>query len=352
MKNKPDQKQQWDKIIPAEYNSVQQGRESWKKGFQDALSLRPMAERKTISKKGKPAWQAYSNGYQKGKASIQPVSNGTPIPAVSTLLASLRATGIDISKWDVSFDPRTTTTPPKFVIQRASYGMVKDPLFDTLYTGVAQIPVRGAYHYMSSSAGWKLQADWFLNIVTPKDFHFFVCDFEGTFNQLSIAFVAEAVEWMRYVKAMTGKKVVIYSNISTYQDYLSKDSRTKEFPFWIAWPPTPIPDPQTANPNLPAARKDWIFWQYSFGEHNTFGKTNGVGRTGCDVDVFNGTYDELCIWAGVPNTPLPPEPSDADKLKILWREAKLHGWDLSLPLTESTGITATETRSQIRKRGS
>ncbi len=43
----------------------------------------------------------------------------------------------------------------------------------------------------------------------------------------------------------------------------------KGFLIWIAWPPDPIPNPQTGSPKLPASRKDWLFWQYSFGEHNT-----------------------------------------------------------------------------------
>jgi GH25 family lysozyme M1 (1,4-beta-N-acetylmuramidase) len=317
----------------------------WKKGYRDGYSGRAKADRKTIIKHGAQAWKAYSGGYRKGKAARQAEHGELSSGAVAAAQAT-RATGIDISKWDVSFNPQSTTTPPQFVIQCASYGMVKDPLFDTLYPGVTLIPVRGAYHYMSSAAGWKLQADWFLNIVTDKGYHFYVCDFEGTFNQLSVDFAAQAVEWMRYVKAMTGKPVIIYSNISTYHDYLSKDSRTKEFPFWIAWPPDPIPDPQTANPKLPTSRKDWIFWQYSFGEHNTFGKANGVGRTGCDVDVFNGTYNDLCTWAGVPNVPPPAEPLDADKLKILWREAGVHGWDLTLPSTIRTATLQKGKRSQ------
>jgi GH25 family lysozyme M1 (1,4-beta-N-acetylmuramidase) len=228
----------------------------------------------------------------------------------------MRATGIDISKWDVSFSP-PLIGGPQFVIQRASYGLTQDPLFEQLYTGVVKVPVRGAYHYMSSGFTWTGQANFFLDTVKAKDYHFYVCDFEGTYNVLSVDFAAAAIEWMRHIQSATGKKVLIYSNISTYQDYLSKDSRIKEFPLWIAWPPTPIPDPQTTNPRLPiigwTARLmsligrsplTWTFWQYSFGEHNMFGKANGVGRTGCDVDVFNGTYEELCNWAGV-NAPAP-----------------------------------------------
>lgn len=253
---------------------------------------------------------------------MNPVTPGTP-PAIGA-----RAEGGDISKWDVSFHPENLPTPPKFICQRASYGMIKDQLFDQLNVGVQFIPVRGAYHYLSSAVGWKLQADWFLNIVQGRGFHFYVCDFEGAFNQLSIAFVAEAIEWMRYVKALTGKQVLIYSNISTYNNYLAKDSRTKEFPLWIAWPPTPIPDPQTANPSLPASRSDWVFWQYSFGEHNTFGPAYGTGRAGCDLDVFNGTFEELCQRFSVTDAHVTPLPAHDEMHRILWEGARRAGWIL------------------------
>lgn len=256
------------------------------------------------------------------KKIMNPVTPGTP-PVTDG-----RAQGIDISKWDVSFHPENLVTLPMFVCQRASYGMIKDQLFEQLNVGVQYIPVRGAYHYLSSAAGWKMQADWFLSIVQDRGFHFYVCDFEGAFNQLSIAFAAEAIEWMRYVKAKTGKQVLIYSNISTYTEYLAKDSRTKEFPLWIAWPPKPIPDPQTSNPLLPVSRSDWVFWQYSFGEHNTFGPANGVGRIGCDVDVFNGSFKELCQRFSVTDVYVNSLPTHDEMHRILWREAGRSGWNL------------------------
>jgi GH25 family lysozyme M1 (1,4-beta-N-acetylmuramidase) len=271
-----------------------------------------------------------------------------------------RSVGIDISKWDVSFDPSLATTPIDFVIQRAAFGLTKDSIFDALHVGVDKVLLSGAYQYMLSSISWKTQADAFLSIVNGKGFNFYVCDFEDNSltarimaeldsrravrseflaelrvikeqqSLLSIDFAAAAMEWCYYVKTQTGKPVVIYSNISTYQEFLSKDSRSKNYPLWIAWPPTPMPNPQTSNPLMPTSRSDWKIWQYSFGEHNTFGKANGVGRTGVDVDVFNGTVNEMRAWLGLDvGTPPPPvEYTDAQKLAILWREASSHGWNL------------------------
>lgn len=240
----------------------------------------------------------------------------------------MRATGIDISKWDSSFNP--PANKPQFVIQRAAYGLSKDALFDALNIGVQRVPIRGAYQYLLSSINWKAQAEAFMQITEPKGFHFYVCDFEGTYNNLSVDFASAAVEWMRYVNAWTNKPVMIYSNVSTYNDYLSKDPRTASFPFWLARINAGgIPDPQTSSPDLlPTARKDWTIWQYSFGEHNSFGAENGVGRTGCDVNVYNGTLEQMRAWLSLDAAVPDPEPTDEEKLDILWREAKLHGWNM------------------------
>lgn len=218
-----------------------------------------------------------------------------------------KAIGIDISKWDVSYDPGPETTPD-FVILRAFYGPWKDPKFDYLMPGVLRTPVRGAYHYLRSDYHWEQQADLFINVVKDLDLHFFVCDFETLYNSMSPTFVAMAMEWMAKVKRVTGKPVLLYTNTSTYDSWIWRYDRYRaaQYPLWIAQYPYFTPDPQTSTPNLPKYRSDWKIWQYSPGEKNSEGIKFGVGRRGVDVNVYNGSFEDMVKFFGV-NAPPPIE---------------------------------------------
>lgn len=216
----------------------------------------------------------------------------------------MRALGIDLSKYDVTFSPESATVPLDFVIQRATHDMRVDAAFDTIYLGVSRVPVRGAYHYFAKRFAWKEQADLFLATIKGRNFHFSVCDIEGAIEEVDGGMVSGAMEWLKYVKTKTGKPTLIYSNPNIYTLFISKDARAKEFPFWVAQYYTNyVPDPQTMSPRMPPSRQDWIIWQYAGGEHNTLGKQYGIGNTGVDVNVFNGTSAELRTWADAENIP-------------------------------------------------
>lgn len=219
----------------------------------------------------------------------------------------MRATGIDISKYDTSYYPLPTA--PQFVIQRASYGMNKDEKYDVLLPGVLATARRGAYHYLSSGAPWKEQADRFLSISADSH-QFYVCDFEAAFNNVNKTYAAYAVEFIKYVRAKTGKRTMLYTTSYLYRDWILKyyPADAPLIDFWVAQYPLIMPNPQTANPAMLSSRKEWTFWQYSPGEKNSEGAANGVGRRGCDVNVFNGTLEELDIWIGsvIPPVVEPP----------------------------------------------
>lgn len=223
-----------------------------------------------------------------------------------------RAKGIDISKYDEYFHPENAIHQIDFVIQRAGYGMVRDEKFDVLFTGVQQIPIRGAYHYMSSSVPWQDQADRFLEHVLGRGFSFYACDFERYYNNLNEHFTKETRSWMEYVNDQSGKPVLLYTNVDMYTNYLLPyGDWMKDWNLWLAWYPYTLSDIDTMMPYLPVGRSQWSFWQYT---DRGKGIEYGLKRPNAgDLDVYNGTVEDLYLWLGI-------EPGEDGEVVIIIEE--------------------------------
>ncbi len=220
-----------------------------------------------------------------------------------------RAIGLDLSYYDINFDPAKATQHIDFVIQRVSYGaevgtVVKDSAFDKLQTGVQKIGIRGAYHYFSTHSPWQKQADFFLSVVKDKSFQFYALDFESLYNQLSIQSACDCDLWMKYVQEKTKKPILFYTNPSLYDNYAWK--YCSKWPLWLAqyWL-SPSPD---KNPRMPMKRNDWLIWQWA-SEKNYVGhsKEYGCGAISVDINLFNGTVDNMHTWLNIPSLPIVPE---------------------------------------------
>jgi GH25 family lysozyme M1 (1,4-beta-N-acetylmuramidase) len=212
-----------------------------------------------------------------------------------------RAHGIDLSKYDLKFIPENAVNQLDFAIQRVSYRTTRDEAFTTLLPGVMQVPVRGSYHYLNSDTDWLFQADRFLTYVRGYDYHFFVCDFEGAFNILSTAFAYSAWRWIDFVRNRTGKPVFLYTSPALYNQYIYPSQRQynidwNNIPLWQAqWFYTPNAN---GSPSTPLGRTaGWKLWQYT---DRGDGTLYGAGRTtACDLDVWNGTIEEMREYLGV-----------------------------------------------------
>jgi GH25 family lysozyme M1 (1,4-beta-N-acetylmuramidase) len=218
-----------------------------------------------------------------------------------------RAHGIDVSKYDISFKPANATKQLDFVIQRASYGQVKDEAFDTLYPGVALMPVRMAYHYLNSGVSVATQVDKFLSVVGSKGFHAYACDFEEYYNTMSVDFAKMAWDFMKEVAVRTGKRVLLYTNPNNYDTYIYPSQAKFGINWsladlWLAqWYNTPQPN---GTPSMPTHRTaGWSFWQYF--NSKTDGAKYGIGRTTVDLNVFNGTVSDMKNWLGIGETTPP-----------------------------------------------
>lgn len=227
--------------------------------------------------------------------------------APQSAVITTRAHGIDISKYDLEFVPENATGQLDFVWQRISYRLTRDEAFEKLLPGVMRVPIRMGYHYLNSGTDWKAQADAYLSYISGLEYHAHAVDFEGTANTLSQSFAYDAWKWRDYVEQKTGKITHLYTGRYLYQDWLIPSQKT----YGINWDTVPlwhaqyfyVPNPD-GTPNLPTGRNTgWTFWQYtSSGNGNTY----GAGRSyACDLDVFNGTPDELKEYLNIGGT-VPP----------------------------------------------
>lgn len=135
----------------------------------------------------------------------------------------------------------------------------------------------GSYHFYVTTEDPQSQVAHFLSVIgnisgqLPP-----VVDVE-TAPGNGIDLAADVKTFMETVKSETGCAPLLYSNKSTWSDYLKLD--TDQYPLWLAEYSQTI--------KLPDGAKDWVFWQHS-------DKSTAPGITGdVDADVFNGTHQDL-----------------------------------------------------------
>ena len=210
-----------------------------------------------------------------------------------------KAIGLDISKYDRTFNPQESMYPLDFVIARAGHSyngiFYEDPRFVSYFPGIQQIPIKLSYCYLNSATTLNIQVEEFIDTVgkAPFEWDGFACDWEGAYNVLSESFADKGLQWMEQVKAITGKSVWLYTNASSYELYWQ--SRGVGYPLWLS---RPLPDGtwtiesiQNKVPKLPIGRTTWQMWQFSY---TIKGTDYGLGRPDeGDIDMFNGTLDEM-----------------------------------------------------------
>lgn len=243
------------------------------------------------------------------------------------------ARGLDISKYDIRY--RTFKRPADFVIQRASYGLKADERFDQLHADIQPIALRGAYHYYNTGAPWQQQAENFLRLTEARGYHFLALDYELLYNNLNAGSARDAQRIMQFWRAERGQPVLLYCNPNVYENYLLPyGDWMREWPLWISqWHSKWWYQNRAIAPKLPRGVSDWAIWQYGGDYQHPSGLWSvpgygdgpewGVESKHVDLDVFNGTPEEMRAWAGmgeageVPASPIPKHAERLDELARL-----------------------------------
>lgn len=218
-----------------------------------------------------------------------------------------RPYGIDTSHWDGGFDITKCTIPLDFMYTKATEGnYYTDSLLNEIwFGGMKDVPVRGLFHYFKSEVDWKMQMDYFASVAKKYEIHFVVLDVEPYGNVLDGKFLGDVRRSLEYMDFLFPyQKILLYTNKDILQNYL--------YPYWMQV----FPDGKLAldsrdlayaqyyllsspdnNPSMAKQRdpNNWTIYQYT---ESGDGKANGTDSIGVDLDVFNGSVQNLHDWAG------------------------------------------------------
>lgn len=262
--------------------------------------------------------------------------------------------GMDVSYYEASVDwAAAHQAGIDFAFIRVTDGVqFIDPKFPSYWTGAkAAGVIRGAYQFFRPAEDPIAQADLLLEKMGPLDPGDLppVLDVEVS-GGLSTDQVAAGVRaWVAHVTAKLGRTPILYAGLYSWHDLTGSADITTS-PLWVAqYTSAPCP-------NIPAPWTRWAFWQYS-----ATGTVAGIPGSMLDVNVFNGTLDDLrgqalggacgtiapgggtiddgdpCFVAGGPAQYLRHVDGAGDQGDLIWThatpsatEANFTQWDLNL----------------------
>jgi lysozyme len=150
----------------------------------------------------------------------------------------------------------------------------------------------GAYHF-NTGDNVDAQVRWFVDKARPDDRTLMVLDYED--NRLSQMSIEQAVDFLRQLEVLTGRKGAIYSGdrIKETIGELGPDDRAYliSHRLWLSQY-----DPYA---ELPAGFSNWWLWQFTgdgVGPHPHI--IPGIAEYGIDINTFRGTRADLAAsWA-------------------------------------------------------
>lgn len=189
--------------------------------------------------------------------------------------------GIDVSNWQQEIDySKVKSSGIDIVYIKASQGQrSKDPSLEKHYQSAKVSGLKvGFYHYVNATtvSAAEKEAEFFCSVISGKmpDCKL-VMDYEefGGVGKSEINKIAEA--FLNKVKQLTGKEVIVYSNLYNSKNTFSSELASK-YQLWLAYYAS-----ETALQNATSNWNNWIGWQYT-----DEGLVNGVSGY-VDRDKFS-----------------------------------------------------------------
>jgi lysozyme len=201
--------------------------------------------------------------------------------------------GIDVSKWQGEIDwVRVKAAGTRFAFIKATEGgdLVDDRLREN-WEGAKKAGVpRGAYHFVYWCRSAADQIKWFKRHI-PKDADALppVLDLEWNGHSRGcprtlpkLKALAKIRTMLAALEAHTGKKPIIYTDITFHEDVFEGSSEFDNYPFWLR--------SVAAHPSERYEKREWEFWQFT-----ATGKVPGVAGD-VDRNAFFGTDKQFRDW--------------------------------------------------------
>jgi len=196
--------------------------------------------------------------------------------------------GMDVSYWEmhgVDWDA-AHAAGIDFAFIRVSDGLqFLDPRFSEYWVGArAAGVIRGAYQFFRPAQDPIAQADLLLEHMGPLQPGDLVpvLDVEDRDSGLTPTQIAASVRrWIDHVTPKIGRAPIVYAGLYSWAE-LTGSLDVAASPLWVAQYTT------AACPNIPEPWTRWAFWQYT-----AEGTVPGVPGNMLDLNVFNGTLDDL-----------------------------------------------------------
>lgn len=228
--------------------------------------------------------------------------------------------GIDVSQWQGAIQwSRLPAAGVRFAIIRLSNNRSLDTRFDENWAAARAAGVlRGAYHYFNPTTDAAGQANFFVDHLLARGFgdgdlppmldvEFTNVDSngDGSPDRPSVgpaAYQAAIRAWIGVIRARLGREPIIYTG-GYYWDGFVQSSEWAANPLFHAEYPNystrrawsdPVPNGGCAR-YVPNAWPRFTFWQYA-GDNTVASSLGGAGTFGSsavDMDVFDGTLDDL-----------------------------------------------------------
>ena len=208
-----------------------------------------------------------------------------PHPGVAKAL-SMPVQGIDVARYQGNIDWHAVKAAgTKFAFIKATEGGdYIDPMFATNWAGAraAGVP-RGAYHFVYWCRPAHEQAQWFVqNIPADRDALPPVLDLEWNGHSKTCpqkvsreVAIEKAKLMLRELEQHTGKRPIIYTDITFHREVLEGNPDFDRYPFWLR--------SVAAEPHVRYHARRWMFWQFT-----ATGRIPGI-RGDVDRDAFYGS---------------------------------------------------------------